>query len=150
MTAGANPTGPPRPPPPQRKLLARYDGDGDPQPRPIDKPSAETRPATPTQLAGVTRINVKMPEAMLRKVEKRLGDVHRRGLVIDALDRFGEQLADRSLDFMGATDGGPTRTWTIRLSAHTRKDVERIARLRGWTMSGTVRTLVAHELDRRW
>ena len=90
-----------------------------------------------------------MPEGMLRRVEERIGDVHRRGLVVDALDRFGPQLADRSLDFMGATDGGPTRTWSIRLSASTRRNVERIAGLRGWTISETIRTLVALELQRR-
>ena len=86
---------------------------------------------------------------MLRRVEDGFGDVHRRGLVVDALDRFGPQLADRSLDFMGATDGGPTRTWSIRLSASTRRNVERIAGLRGWSISETVRTLVALELQRR-
>ena len=90
-----------------------------------------------------------MPEAILRQVEERLGEVHRRGLVVDALDRFGQQLEDRSLDFMGATDGGPTRTWSIRLNASTRRSVERIAELRGWTISETVRTLVALELERR-
>ena len=92
---------------------------------------------------------MRMPEAMLRQIEERMGDVHRRGLVVDALDRFGQQLADRNLDFMGAIDGEPTRTWSIRLSASTRRSIERIASSRGWSISETVRTLVSLELERR-
>lgn len=86
---------------------------------------------------------------MLRQIEERIGDVHRRGLVVDALDRFGRQLADRNLDFMGAIDGEPTFTWSFRLSASTRRSIERIATCRGWSISETVRTLVGLELERR-
>ena len=145
-----SPPGPPRPPPPQRKLLARYGGaNPDPATHGSDEPPAAEGPKARPKAPKGTRLNVRMPEAMLRQIEERMGDVHRRGLVVDALDRFGQQLADRSLDFMGAIDGEPTRTWSIRLSAGTRRSIERIASSRGWSISETVRTLVSLELERR-
>ena len=145
-----SPPGPPRPPPPQRKLLARYGGaSADPATHGSDEPSAAEGPEARAKAPKGTRLNVRMPETMLRQIEERIGDVHRRGLVVDALDRFGQQLADRNLDFMGAIAGEPTFTWSFRLSASTRRSIERIATGRGWSISETVRTLIGLELERR-
>ncbi|MYA40497.1 MAG: hypothetical protein F4Z31_01710 [Gemmatimonadetes bacterium] len=148
MTDPSAPSGPPRPPPPRRKLLERY-GDTSAATPHSDKPTVTPETGRRQAAQHGTRLNVRMPESVLRRVEESLGDIHRRGLVVDALDRFGQELADRSLDFMGATDGGPTRTWSIRISPNIRRNLDRIAHCRGWTVSETVRTLIALELERR-
>ena len=80
MTA-PSPPGPPRPPTPQRKLLARYGGASPgPATHGSDEPFVAEDPEVRPKVPKGTRLNVRMPEAVLQQIEERMGHVHRRGL----------------------------------------------------------------------